>query len=889
MPLNPGSKLGIYEVIAPLGAGGMGEVWSARDTKLGRTVAIKALPDEFAHDPERIARFEREARLLASLSHPHIAGIFGLEQIDGHRYLILELVEGESLAHRLDRARFTIDESLHVCRQIAAALESAHENGIAHRDLKPGNVVITPAGDAKVLDFGLAKGGMNPDTVSDESISRSPTQTHHKTSAGEIIGTAAYMSPEQARGRPVDKRTDIWSFGCVLYECLAAKQAFQGDTVSDLIAQILEREPDWDALPARTPQKIRDLLRRCLEKDAKRRLRDIGDARIEIDDVIATRISGSQPITTAQRRVPVSKRMWLGALALVVATAAITSFVPSLFRRAAPEPVTRFEIAETPGTHIDFDGVHPAISPDGRTIAYRAADSTGTPRLWVRPLGSLKARELAGTDLALQLFWSPDSKFIAYFSARKLRKVAVDGGAPEVICDITGSRGGSWGADGVILLAPFTEGPIHRVSANGGESVAVTKLDSTETAHRFPCFLPDGKHFLYSSLPPRDGKYRIYFASLDGGERTLVLDGAGCGVTYADPGFLIYQRGDVLVAHKFDAKSGRVTGEPVSLGDKAVGTEQSGGRLVTVSATGDLIYLTNTPFATHLVWSDFNGKALETVPVPPGRYTGFELSPDEHSAILTSSPRIGVADLWLADLERGVATRFSQNAGENSGPSWSPDGTRIAYTWSPTGEGQRIIVATVGAGTAPEMYLQEDRAYKSVFGWSADGRTLVIGRQDATTRRDIWLLPLEGDHTLIPYLVTPDFEGDAEVSPDGKWLMYDSDESGRVESYVQSFPRPGQRYQVTTRGGFGRGWAPDGKSLGFSELDDQNTLRVASVLPGPQFRLGPARPVVHLPETAFDGALSKDLTRMLLLMPAKPLPPQTITVVQNWPSLIGKK
>jgi Tol biopolymer transport system component/tRNA A-37 threonylcarbamoyl transferase component Bud32 len=889
MSPTPGSRLGIYEVIAPLGAGGMGEVYRARDTKLGRDVAIKALPPQFAQDPDRLARFEREAKLLASLTHPHIAGIFGLEDIDNHRYLVLEFVEGETLAQRLDHGTLTIEESLQICRQIASALESAHESGIAHRDLKPGNVMITPSGDVKVLDFGLAKGGMGSGSGSDVSLSHSPTMTHQQTSAGVILGTAAYMSPEQARGRVVDKRTDIWSFGCVLYECLSGRQAFAGETVSDLIARILEREPDWDALPSRTPQRIRDLLRRCLDKDSKRRLRDIGDARIEIDDVIATRTSSPEATAAAARRSRGAAMRWGGVLALFLATAAGTYVVSGQIRPAPPAEVNRFEIAEMPGTHIDFDGVHPAISPDGRTLAYRAADSTGVPRLWIRALSSLQARELPGTDGAANLFWSPDSKFVGFFSNRKLRKIAIDGGTPETICDITVSRGGTWGPDGVILLAPQTEGPIHRVSANGGESVALTKLDATETAHRYPCFLPDGKHFLYAALPPHDGKYRIYFASLDGKERTLVLDSASSGATYAAPGYLIYERGDVLVAHKFDASSGRVVGEPVSLGDHPVGTESSGARLASVSSNGDLAYTTNIPFASHLVWSDLNSKPVETVPMAPGKYISLALSPDDHSAILESSARIGVSDLWLVDLERGVATKFSTNAGENSNACWSADGTRVAYTWAPPGEGQRIMVAAVGGGGPPEMYLQDDPSYKDVFGFSPDGRSLVIGRQEAATRRDLWILPLEGDHKPVPYLVTPDYEGSASLSPDGKWLMYDSDESGRNEVYVQSFPQPGHKYQVTTRGGFGHGWSRDGKKLGYSGLDDPTTVYGADVLAGAQFRLGPAKAVAHTPDTGFDFAGSRDMTRMLLLLPARPPSPQTITVVQNWPALLAKK
>jgi Tol biopolymer transport system component len=888
MSLTPGSKLGIYEVIAPLGAGGMGEVYRARDTRLGREVAIKALPPQFAQDPERLSRFEREAKLLASLSHPHIAGIFGLEDIDGHRYLILEFVEGETLAQRLDHGTLTIEESLQICRQIASALESAHENGVAHRDLKPGNVMITPSGDAKVLDFGLAKGGMGSGSGSDVDISHSPTLTHQHTGAGVIIGTAAYMSPEQARGRSVDKRTDIWSFGCVLYECLTGRQAFAGDTVSDLIARILEREPDWDALPSRTPQRIRDLLKRCLDKDAKRRLRDIGDARIEIEDVIATRTSSPDAVAAAAHRSRVKLRTIAGAVSLVVMSAAAVYYgVPRGGNTTTTQP-TRFEIAEMPGTHMDGDGVQSAVSPDGRTLVYCAADSAGRQRLWIRTLESLVAREIPGTDDAQMPFFSPDGRTIGYFNGgQKLMKVAANGGAPDVIADVKGPRGGTWNRDGIILYAPLSNGPIYRVSANGGDGVAITKLDSTETAHRYPYFLPDGKRFLYSVLPPRDGRYRIYLGSLNGKEKHLVIDTAGSGAVYSEPGYLIYDRDGVAVVHRFDLKSGRVVGEPVPLGDHPLGTNFSGAADVCVAKNGTLAYTTTGLLLTHLVWADREGRTTEDIPMASGRYFGVELSPDERQAVLESGPRIGISDLWLADLERGVVTRLSYTTGENSNARWSPDGTRVAYTSAPLGGYQKIVVVNVRGG-APETFLESDPLFKNLYGWTPDGHALIYGHQDPATRWDIFVLPLEGDKKPKTFLATPYFEDNATVSPDGRWMVYRSNESGQFDIYVQSFPEGGNKYKVTTHGGNSASWSKDGRQLYFDQTNENATIYVADVLPGPQFHLGPAKPFMHGPEEALDVEIGAH-GRIMLLIPARPLPPQSITIVQNWPALLEKK
>ncbi len=819
-----------------------------------------------------------------------MAGIFGIEEAGGHRYLVLEFVEGETLAQRIDRGPLAVDDAMRVTTQIAAALEAAHEAGIVHRDLKPGNVIITPAGDAKVLDFGLAKGGTGSASQSDVDLTHSPTLTQQVTGAGVILGTAAYMSPEQARGRAVDKRTDIWSFGCVLYECLTGRQAFAGDTVSDLIARILEREPDWNALPERTPSRLRSLLRRCLEKDVKRRLRDVGDARIEIEDVLATKDSGSGVMAGAHRSRSLSTRRLLGALGLVAVTAVVTWFAASTRDRTAEGQVVRFEIADSPGMRFTYDGVHQAISPDGRSIVFAAADTTGPFSLWIRPMESLAARRLPGTERGEQPFWSPDGKYVGYFERQqKLMKVAVDGGQPETICATTGARGGTWNHDGVIVFAPLSEGPLHRVSANGGESVPVTVLDSTETAHRYPCFLPDGKRFLFSALPPRDGRFTIWMASLGGGERRVVLDNATSGAVYATPGFLIYQRDDVLVAVPFDAGSGRVTGEPVPLGDRPVGTNYSGAAPVSASNTGVLAYLYHVPVMTRLVWADLAGRVLEPIPMPPGPYSNVEISPDSRHAVLQRDEGVYASELWTADLERGVVSRLSYEDGFNEGAEWSPDGTRVAFMQAPNASSPTLVVVGVGAGASREEYLADDPAFKYLHDWTPDGTALIYSRQEAKTRRDLWVLPLEGDRKPRPFLVTPFWEDQGRVSPDGRWIVYNSDESGRPEVYVQAFPGGGAKYQVTTNGGFNAGWSHDGSRLFYLEQSNLLTVYAASVVSREPFRLAPGRVFARVPRDAYNGRRTRDEKRLLLLMPATPEPPQTIAFVQNWPSLMKKK
>ena len=886
MALVPGSRIGNFEIVGALGAGGMGEVFRAKDSRLGRDVAIKALPPAFAQDPERVARFEREAKLLASLSHPNIGAIHGLEEVEGHRYLVLEFVEGETLDQRLSRGPLPLADSLDVCRQIAAAVEAAHESGVVHRDLKPGNVMLTPSGVVKVLDFGLAKAA-DPSASSDMKLSASPTMTYAMTGVGAILGTAAYMSPEQARGKPVDKRTDIWSFGCVLYECLTGRRCFEGETVSDMIARILQGEPDWNALPAQTPNRVRELMRRCLDKDARHRLRDIGDARIELEEVIAQRTSG----TTVSAAAAASRKRGTPPLvvaAVALASAAVAVFAWGSLHRVAPPALVQFEVPDADGMVIDADGVNMAISPDGRTLAFVAGDSARS-MIWLRPMGSTASHALAGTEDALQPFWSPDSKNIAFFTDTKLKRVPAAGGEVEDICEVKRARGGSWSSKDVIVYSPTSDGPLFAVPAGGGDSRQVTQVDSThgETGHRFPLFLPDHKHFLYAALPPKEGHYEIYAGSVDGGKPTHVLQ-ANSGAVYAPPGVLLYRKSGNVVVQPFDPAALKIKGSPGSLRANSTPTNRSGAAGFSASTNGTLAFRTfKLPLGT-LVWYDLGEHQTGRVPMPPVAAYELDVAPDSRRAVLSRIIDDGQSEIWIYDLERGVSTRLSEENGTLGSPRWSPDGSRVAYMAGKGGPQHFLIRSVTGSSPAISL-LEDDHAFKQFEGWTPDGHTLVYSRQDPTTRWDLWTVSVDGDHTPHPLLVSPYSEQGIAVSPDGKWFSYSSDESGKPEVYVQAFPGGGSKYQVTNGGGTHSRWSPDAKQLGFFDPRQPRQLSIADVIPGAEFRLGPPRPYGRVPEAAFVASTTIDGQHLLAIMPAGKSPIQSLTVVMNWPQAVQSR
>jgi Tol biopolymer transport system component len=874
------SRIGGYPIEREVGRGGMGVVYLGRDPRLDRPVAIKVLPEAFAADPERLARFEREARLLASLHHPNIAGIYGLEDDGPLRFLALEYVEGETLAERLARGALPLTEALEICRQVATALEAAHEAGIVHRDLKPGNIKLKPAGDVKVLDFGLAKSGA-AEAASGSDLTQSPTMTHAATAAGIILGTAAYMSPEQARGRSVDKRSDIWSFGCVLYECLTGRQAFAGETVSDMIARILQGEPEWNALPARTPGRIRELLRRCLEKDARRRMRDIGDARIEIDEVLEKESSGSVAAAGAAKAKQRNQQFVVGAAA-AIAAALVTTLGLSVLRPSTPPRLVRFEVVEPPGSTFGFEATDVAISPDGARLAFVARDSTRTLHLWVRPIDSVKPRMLPGTTSASLPFWSPDSRQLGFFANGKLRVVAVDGGDPDALCDAPTPRGGTWNESGTILFAPLAQGPLMRIPARGGDPVLVVAPDTTrrERGLRFPQFLPDGRHFLVSVVPGQAGKNTILAGALDSQKADSLLSAFG-GVTFVAPNHLLYYLGSGLIARTFDPGTRRVSGDPVTLPDFTAPTNYAGAPTLCATRQGSIAYLSGELLDMHLVWLDPQGHPGATVPYPPGHYYQARLAPDGRRAAVMWVDENFANRIDVVDLERGVSTRLNVEPGDNSNPQWSPDGRRLAYESAFSGGPQHLTIVSL-AGDAPvEKAFENDPHFKTLSSWSPDGRYIVVSLLDPVTQHDLWLVPLEGDRAPRRWLAGPGDEANGHISPDGRWMAYVSDESGRNEVYLRSFPNPGQPYQVTTAGGVNCDWLPDGR-LAWLAAADAHQFVSASLLPGDEPRVGPGQPIYRYPDDAADFDASRDLKHFLAVMPQQKLPPSTITVVLNW-------
>ncbi len=908
-----GTTLAHFRITDKLGEGGMGEVYRAEDMKLGREVAIKVLPELVAGDAERMARFEREAKLLAALNHANIGAIYSLETAEradteveelladtregaspsptpdetlrsgdplspqaptplgpSVHFLVLELIEGESLSEILARGPLGLEKALQVGQQIALALEAAHDKGVIHRDLKPANVMLTPNGSVKVLDFGLAKAWDVEETSgSAPLISRSPTLTQGMTEAGVLLGTAAYMSPEQARGKPVDKRSDIWAFGAVLLETLTGRKAFGGDTITDMIAAVVAREPEWERLPAETPRAVTRLLRRCLEKDQEQRLRDIGDARLELEELLANPegLYAEPEAVAAPSSTSLLWKVGTAALALLVAGLGF-----ALWRASTPQPqeITRAFIPAPAGGDFDLGTDYPApvaVSPDGRTLVFGVQEEGGSKRLWVRDLDDLEARPLTGTEGALYPFWSPDSRFIGFFSQGKLKKIEVTGGPAMSLCDAPNGKGGAWNQDGVIVFAPSHTTSLQRVSAAGGEPANVTEVDPEkgEDSHRHPRFLPDGVHFLYAARVGFGGQSensRVMIGSLSGEPRELMPGSSNAEFV---AGHLLYVYERTLMARPFDAEKLELTGDAFPIAEKIWGDQGALLGVFSASEKGVLAYQTGTPredVDSQLQWIDRSGKILGEVGTPEA-YAELSISPDGITSLVNiRDPESGNRDLWLVDLERQLKTRFTFDPAQDWISVWSPDGTRIAFSSERSGTGDLFIKSVTGGGEAELLY--DDDTQKYPASWSRDGRFLFFESWGTDGGSNLFALDLEEDGEPIAIQAADFTQRVPVISPNGRWLAYVSDESGHDEIYVTAFPEGGRKWQVSTEQTLYARWGSDEELF---LMGPTGVLQVAEVDGSSDtFRIGPVQRIAEfrVQSLGFDFDLTSDGQRILV-------------------------
>jgi serine/threonine protein kinase len=888
---------GKYRIIDEIGRGGMGVVYEAEDTKLARKVAIKVLPEVFTQDPERLARFEREARLLASVNHPNIAAIYGVEESDGKRFLVLELVEGETLAERLSRGALTLEESLEVCGQIAEGLEGAHEKGIIHRDLKPGNVKITPDRKVKILDFGLAKA--LHDQISGVDISKSPTITADMTEPGVILGTAAYMSPEQATGRPVDKRADIWAFGCILFECLAGKRVFQGATVTETIAAILRGEPDWNSLPARTPGNVGAVLRRCLQKDPRLRLRDIGDARIEIGE------SATYPseAVAAPRRFSL---LSLAAFTTVILLAGI--LIDRLLIRhpqSAPSPsMVTSTIKVEPGLRLEgfsraLEMLHPsriamAISHDGKFVIYSATskdpDPQAKPRLYLRKMDQSDAKPIAGTEGGINPFLSPDSRSVGFWADGKLKKIPVDGGVATEICDAAGIYGAGWGRDNSIVFADGAEVGLSRVSAEGGKPETLTKPDPKreETSHRLPCWLPDGKAVLFTVMRSSyDRRPLVAVLRLDTREHHILLENAA-DAKYVPTGHLVFLRQGTLVAVRFDPVRMEVVGQPVALVENVMQAFRlsfplnTGAGQFGVSETGCLLYVAGgviPDLKNSLVWVDQRG--IEE-PVMDLQYPFLNPRLSADGRKIAYGTYGSEWQIWVYDLSTGTNSRLTDE-GFAEYPIWTPDGKRLVFGWSKSGPANLYWQSSDGSSAMERLTTSEYMQWAG--SWSPDGKTVALVEVHQDAGQDIAMLDV-GSGRVTPFLNSPFVEIFPEISPDGRWIAYTSNESKRNEVYVQPFPGPGTKVPVSAEGGEQPLWARNGKQL-FFRWEDQVwvvDVRTNGAFTASKPRLLLKHPGYYIshPIRSYDLSLDSQRFLMMKLEQRTPTPVTEMILVQNW-------
>jgi eukaryotic-like serine/threonine-protein kinase len=893
MTIQPGTRLGPHEILTAIGSGGMGEVYKARDTRLDRIVAIKVLPTHLADRSELRDRFEREAKTIASLNHPHICVLYDIGHQDGTDYLVMEYLEGETLAQRLLKGPLPLQQVLQNSIEISDALDKAHRKGITHRDLKPGNIMLTKSG-TKLLDFGLAK--LAQEAAPATPLSQLPTMKTAITGEGTILGTLQYMAPEQVEAKEVDARTDIFAFGAVVYEMATGKRAFEGKTSASVMAKILEVDPpSMASLQPMTPPALDRVVKRCLAKEPDERCQNAKDLTDELKWIAEGGSQAGMPAPVVARRD--GRERTVAALAAMALGIAVTALAFVYSRRSVEEArILKFPVMPPEKASFEQRSI-PAVSPDGRRLAFVLSEE-GKDGLWVRELDSVVARLLPGTDGAHEPFWSPDSRFIAFFAGGKLKKIDVAGGPAVTLCDASVGYGGSWSTNDVILFSPVATDGLFRVPAAGGSVTRATALDQSlgEITHRFPWFLSDGRHFLYTGRVSASEKTAVYVGELDSRSRRRVVV-VSSNAVYSPPGYLLFLRQQTLMAQPFDGDKAQTTGDPIPIAEQVV--SNSAGIVAqgqfSASQNGVLAYISGGVGGdTQLTWFDRSGKIVGAIPTP-GFVSWAAISPDGKTVAEDHpDPQTGLYDIWLHDLARGTITRLTFNSKTNRYPIWSPDGSHIAFS---SNDGVINLYQKTASGVSQDEPLDKaEGRMKRPDDWSRDGRYIIEEvSNDPKTGYDIWVMPLFGDRKPFPYLHTEFNEHYAKLSPNGQWLAYVSDETKREEVYVQTFPAPGGKWQVSPNGGSRPVWSRDGKELFFTD-PDQKLMAVEvkndAVKSGAKFEAGVPKPlfVTHLLSgitfnSWFD--VSKD-GRFIIPTVAVPTTSEPMTVVVNWTAGLKK-
>jgi eukaryotic-like serine/threonine-protein kinase len=895
MPLNTNTRLDHYEIIAPLGAGGMGEVYRARDTRLDREVAIKVLPADYAQDADRLKRFEQEARATSALNHPNILTVHDFGLHESSPYLVAELLAGEELRAQLNAGALTPKKAIDYAQQVAAGLAAAHERGVIHRDLKPENLFVTNDGRVKILDFGLAK--LKPQKLAGGVDSEAPTMKP-LTNPVVIMGTVGYMSPEQVRGQEADHRSDIFSFGIILHEMLSGQRTFTGDSLVELMNAILKDEPaELSETNAKISPQLERLVRRCLEKKPERRFQTASDLGFALESL--TTQSGARMETAAALPAvtePVRQAPWFGNVRLAWGVAALLLlaallFAVPYFRRAPAESRANYTYLPWPAS-VSGENGSPAFSPDGRRIAFTAV-TEGANHIWLYSLDAPEPVRVPGTEGARFPFWSPDSRHLGFFSGGKLKRIEAAGGTPEILCDAPDGYGGTWNSAGVILFAPAQNSVgLHQVLDRGGVPTPVTSLDGArlETHHNFPRFLPDGRHFVFFARSAQLENIGIKLGSLDQPQTSFLLR-SDTNAEYSTAGYLIFMRGEKILAQRFDAEARSLRGDPVTLAEQGNRILSALYSPLSVCEDKWLIYQSGGNPNTQLVWFDRSGRQLSLVGTP-GYYRSLNLSPNGAQVILERyEPQKVGGDIWSFDLARETYDRLTSDSSHNIIPLWSPDGKQISFVSNREGFFAIWQKGVNGNDDKEEFVFKEEARSIYQTDWSNDGKYLVYRKFGEKTASDLWLLPLSGDRQPKPYLATQFNEDWGKVSPDGRWLAYQSNESGRYEIYVQAFPEPGRKVIVSKGGGTLPRWRRDGRELYYVAPDDK--LMAVPVEMGANFGTGTPVPLFEVGSygrrnNRYVYDVSADGQKILLLRPLEDATTRPLTVVQNWTALLKK-